>query len=156
MITTKPTNKEQKWLEAASSLGKIFSTCSRRQYCAIILSKEGRVAGMGYNGAPSGFKHCIDGGCPRAFENSEHGSVYDNCIAIHAEANALLWSDESLRSGGTLIINGPPCYGCAKLISNSGLKKVVFSYDGEYKNIDDIMNFFIKANIDIAIGEYLG
>lgn len=149
----RPNFKEQKWLKATQELANIFSTCSRKQYCAIIISKNGRVAGMGYNGGPSGLKHCDNGGCPRSSLNVEHGSVYDNCIAIHAEANALLWSDEFLREGGTLIVNGPPCYGCAKLIANSGLSRVVFPYDPDYKNIDEIINFLNLAKIQIVIGD---
>lgn len=151
----RPTDKENKWLRASYELANIFSTCSRKKYCAIIISKNGRVAGMGYNGGPSGLKHCSDGGCPRASLDVEHGSVYDNCIAIHAEANALLWSDEFLREGGTLIVNGPPCYGCAKLIANSGLGKVVFPYDSNYKNINEVINFLYNSKIQIAIGDQI-
>ena len=153
LLINKTTVKEDKWLKATEELSKIFSTCSRRQYSSIILAKNGRVIGMGYNGSPAGQSHCIDGGCPRAFTNVEHGSVYDNCVAIHAEANALLWSDYSLREGGTLFVNGPPCYSCAKLIANSGIKKVVFYLDDEYKNIDDILDFLNNSKIQIVIGE---
>jgi len=148
-----PTEKENKWLKSVEQLSKIFSTCSRRQYASIVVASNGRVVGMGYNGAPAGFKHCTDGGCPRAFTDVEHGSVYDNCVAIHAEANAILWSDASARQGGTLFVNGPPCFGCAKLIANSGISKVVFYPDEEYANIADILIFLNKAKIKIAIGE---
>lgn len=148
-----PTTKEKKWLKSTYELANIFSTCSRKKYCAIIISKTGRVAGFGYNGGPSGSKHCDDGGCPRASLNVEHGSNYDNCIAIHAEANALLWSDQFLRESGTLIVNGPPCYGCAKMIVNSGIKKVIFPYDKEYKNIDEIISFLYNSGLQIVIGD---
>jgi dCMP deaminase len=144
-------NKDLKWLTAADSLAKIFSTCSRKKYCAIILSPTGRVAGMGYNGAPSGMKHCEDGGCPRAFMDVEHGSNYENCIAIHAEANALLWSDQFMREGGTLVVNGPPCYNCAKLICNSAVKSVVCYRDELYSNFKQVTNIFNDSGIELRI-----
>ena len=99
---------------------------------AIVLSASGRTLGTGYNGAPSGAVHCVDGGCPRAASQSSHGSSYANCVAVHAEANALLHSDRSAREGGTLVINGPPCWDCSKLIAGSGIKTVVYKEDDAY------------------------
>jgi len=109
-----------------------FSTCGKRQYYAVIIDQYGVVIGTGYNGGPSGSTHCVDGGCPRLAANSTPGSSYDNCIAIHAEANALLHTDWHDRQGGTIFVNGPPCYSCAKLIANSGLTELVFYDDPDY------------------------
>lgn len=55
----------------------------------------------------------------------ESGTDYDNCIAIHAEENALLYSDPTARRRGTIYINGAPCFGCSKKLGNSGLARVV-------------------------------
>lgn len=143
--------KEIKWLDVAESIGKTFSTCSRRQYGAIIIASNGRIIGVGYNGsAPSGV-HCVDGGCPRARTDVPHGSTYDNCIAIHAEANAIIWSDQAMRTGATLVVNGPPCFGCAKLIASSGISKVVCKYDDEYQDFDAIMLFLESLNIEVKV-----
>lgn len=144
--------KDRKYLEFASYGGKLFSTCSRRQYMAIIVGRDGRIVGTGYNGAPPGMKHCIDGGCPRAQQQTEgegHGLSYDNCVAIHAESNALLYSDRSARAGGTLYINGPPCFGCAKEIANSGLRKIVFQSDPNYADIARVVHFLQEAGIKV-------
>ena len=142
-------NHEKKWLEATQKLAPIFSTCSKRQYFAVVLASNKRVAGIGYNGSPPGMGHCIDGHCPRLKQNSEAGSHYDNCIAQHAEAGALLWSDMSMRQGGTLIVNGPPCMGCAKLIASSGIKRVVCISDPDYNDFPSIRKFFYDANIEL-------
>lgn len=48
---------------------------------------------------------------------------------LHAEANALLRSDYTKRVGGTIYVNSHICYGCAKLIANSGLYRVVVDTD---------------------------
>lgn len=142
--------RELNWLKSCFHLAKTFSTCSKRQYFAVVLMANGRVAGVGYNGSPPGVPHCTDGACPRLADNSEPGSVYDNCIAHHAEANALLWSDPSLRSGGTLIVNGPPCYGCAKQIASAGIKRLVFASNPEYQNFDASLNILEQSGIDVC------
>lgn len=58
------TEKELKWLDLAESIGQIFSTCSRRKYGCLIIAKNGRIIGTGYNGSAPNSVHCIDGGCP--------------------------------------------------------------------------------------------
>lgn len=143
--------KDLKWLRIASVMAQELSTCSRRQYAAILLSKNGRQIGSGYNGSAPGSVHCNDGGCPRANSDSAHGSVYDNCIAIHAEANALVHSDYSMLEGGTLIVNGPPCYGCAKLIATSGIRKVVCQNDPHYSNFPEIVGYLRSFNIEVNV-----
>ena len=124
--------KDLKWLKTAAFAAEQFSTCAKRQYLAIILDADGFILGMGYNGSPPGMAHCSDGACPRLAENSASGSSYGNCIAVHAEANALLHTDWHQRKGGTIVVNGPPCWDCAKLISNSGLVRVVYKSDDNY------------------------
>ena len=100
---------------------------------AIVTDPHGRLLGTGYNGPPSGMTHCDEGGCPRVVNNVPSGTPYDYgpglCFAIHAEANALLYSDRSARIGGTIYVGGVPCFGCAKLIAGSGLSKVVYIHD---------------------------
>ena len=130
------TMKELKYLYSCEMQAKLFSTCGKRQYFALVIDGNGHIVGTGYNGGPSGTKHCNEGGCPRLAEGSAPGSNYDNCIAIHAEANALLHSDYSERRDGrgTIFVNGTPCYSCAKLIANSYLDRVVCIADDTYED----------------------
>lgn len=116
-------SEDIRWLRVCEFAASEFSTCAKRQYFSIVVGRNGRVVGTGYNGAPPGITHCVDGGCPRFEENSASGSSYDNCIAIHAEENALLWSDRTAREGGTVYVNGTPCWGCAKRIAGSGVAR---------------------------------
>ena len=129
-------SKDLRWLEACVRMASLFSTCTRRQYAAFIVDPTGRVIGFGYNGSPPGQPHCSDGACPRANSDVAHGSAYDSgpgrCIAVHAEANALLFSDATARAGATLYVNGPPCADCAKLIAASGVARVVHTPDDAY------------------------
>lgn len=147
------TRHEHQWLEACDLLASRFSTCARRNYMAVILAPNNRVAGIGYNGAPPGMTHCVDGGCPRATSTVPHGSAYDTpeglCVAQHAEAGALLWSDTNLRQHGTLIVNGPPCFDCARLIASSGLARVVCLHDAAYTTWAATRMFLEAAGITV-------
>lgn len=133
-------------LRLCVSASVIFSTCGKRQYAAIITDKRNRIVGMGYNGGPSDWTHCKDGGCKRLQEDSAPGSNYDNCIAVHAEQNAFL---NSLADGYTIYVNGPPCYTCAKLIVNSGCKRVVHLKDSNYTYSSDtqVIDLFYRSGI---------
>ncbi len=70
------------------------------------------------------------GSCPRRVASVVPGETsYDDgpgrCVAIHAEANALLYCDREDLVGATLYITREPCYGCEKLIDASGVSEVV-------------------------------
>lgn len=141
--------KDRKYMQLCRYAAELFSTCAKRKYAAILIDAKNHVVGMGYNGGPSGFDHCEDGGCPRYTQNSAPGSSYDNCISIHAEQNALLHCDYSLEPT-KMYINGPPCFTCAKLIANSTVKKVFYLDDSSYtySNWKEVESFLNKANVE--------
>lgn len=139
----------EEWLLFCGAGASIFSRCSRRSYFSLVLASDGRVLGTGYNGAPAGLPNCSDGGCPRASADVAHGSPYGNCIAVHAEANALLHSDRSGRTGGTLYVNGPPCWDCSKLIAGSGIKTVVHTPDEAYADWPKCLGLLQSVGIDV-------
>lgn len=144
----KLSKKDIQYLNLCISAAKNFSTCAKRQYACVLLDKNGHIVGMGYNGGPSGFEHCVDGGCPRLKDNSPNGSNYDNCIAIHAEANALIHSDYS-SNAYKLYVNGPPCFSCAKLIANSTVKHVYYIEDEFYLDWKKVSSFLAKAGVEL-------
>jgi dCMP deaminase len=125
------------------------SNCVRRKHGAVIV-KNRRISSTGYNGPPSGHPHCDEGACPRADTESPSGWGYDTCIAIHAEANAILYSSPVEREGASVYITGVPCFTCAKLIANSGITEVVAS--GEpYEGWDDVRAFMLACNVRVRI-----
>jgi dCMP deaminase len=130
-------------------MAEIFSTCAKKKYCAVLVDKLGHIVGVGYNGGPSGYAHCDEGGCPRYLEDSPSGSNYDNCIAIHAEANALIHSDYSSRAID-IYVNGPPCFSCAKLISNSTIKNLYYVKDEHYSNWENVRSFLSQCGINLV------
>ena len=100
--------------------------CRRRQVGAVIVDSDHRVIATGYNGAPAGQAGCLEGACPRGLATAEEVaaySSYDNCIAIHAEANALLYARTSCK-GATVYITDRPCLACYKLLTAAGVARV--------------------------------
>jgi dCMP deaminase len=140
------TKKDIQYMKMCIAISEIFSTCAKRKYASVLVDDNGHVVGMGYNGGPSGFVHCEDGGCPRLAEESPGGSIYDNCIAVHAEANAIIHSDYS-SNYKKIYVNGPPCFSCAKLIANSTITDVYYKSDSSYKNWEEVKLFLSKANV---------
>lgn len=142
----------QSWDEYFLGLAQAASTratCTRRKHGAVI-AKDRRIVATGYNGAPSGYPHCADGACPRARSDAPQGHEYDECIAIHAEANALLFSAPEERTGATLYCTGAPCFGCAKLIANSGIAEVVAG-GGRYEGWSRVQDFLREADVRVRL-----
>lgn len=98
--------------------------CTRRQVGCVLVDYQHRVIGTGYNGAEPGGPSCLAGECPRGRSDAPRTEDYSNCVAIHAEANALLFSRVSAR-GATAYVTSPVCDGCAKLLRGVGVIRVV-------------------------------
>lgn len=108
--------------------------CTRAQHGAVVV-KDHRIVATGYNGAPAGRPGCAsDGMCPRGQSDVPSLSSYDSgpgmCIAVHAEANALLYSDRAGTEGSTVYITGPPCGGCEKLMMGAGVASAKWLMSG--------------------------
>ncbi|QUI20912.1 cytidine/deoxycytidylate deaminase family protein [Vallitalea pronyensis] len=106
------------------------STCLRRKVGAVIV-KDRRILTSGYNGAPSGCKHCEEVGCLREELGIPSGQRHELCRASHAEQNAIVQAAMHGVSieGGTIYVTAQPCVICSKLIINAGIKRVVFKGD---------------------------
>jgi dCMP deaminase len=119
--------------------------CTRRQASAVIV-KRNRICSTGYNGAPAGHLGCASSNaCPRGRLSTaelQSYSSYDTgpgaCIAVHAEANALLYANREQTEGATLYTWSSteaqePCQGCWRLIQGAGIARVVWT-GGEWNN----------------------
>ena len=67
------------------------AACLGRHVGAILVADQ-RIIATGYNGTPTGFPNCDEGGCHRCAhpDDYEQGRGYDVCICVHAEQNAVL------------------------------------------------------------------
>jgi len=103
------------------------STCLRRTVGAVVV-KDKRMLTTGYNGAPSGTRHCRETGCLREKLNVPSGERHELCRGIHAEQNAIIQAalhGVSIKDS-TLYCTNLPCSICAKMIINAGIKKIVY------------------------------
>lgn len=106
------------------------STCLRRQVGAIIV-KDKRILATGYNGAPTGCRHCLDIGCLRDELGIPSGERHELCRAVHAEQNAIAQAAQHGISvaGATLYVTHQPCVMCAKIVINAGIERIIYSGD---------------------------
>ena len=95
---------------------------------ACIVDDGRRIVGLGYNGMPRGLD---DDDMPWARANTNQ--LFNKYKYVtHAEVNAILNSKGSYSShvnGGTLYVTLFPCENCAKMIIQSGIKKIVYLKD---------------------------
>lgn len=96
-------------------------TCARRQVAAIITDARGRLLGAGFNGVPRTFTHCTDHPCKGV---DDLAGDTRNCLAVHAEINAMLQCSER-ENMHTMYCSCSPCFECAKAILNTSIKEVI-------------------------------
>lgn len=104
--------------------------CTRSQVGALIANAQNEVRGTGYNGAPAGVPGCASAGaCPRGKLSADEcapTSDYSNCLADHAERNAIRHCPPGELLGATLYVTREPCPACWTLIRACGIKRVVY------------------------------
>ena len=92
------------------------SYCHRRKVGAIIV-RDSMIISDGFNGTPSGFENVCE-------DDAGQTKPY----VLHAEANAITKVARSNNSsdGATMYVTASPCVECAKLIIQSGIKRMVY------------------------------
>lgn len=127
-------NKDNFFLDIAKQVAKA-SYCKRRQVGAVIV-KDDNIISFGYNGTISGFPNECE--CDNVTKQD----------VLHAESNAIAKCCKSSYSsdGATMYITLSPCFECAKIIIQSGIKKVVY-----FQNYTDLsgIDLLIKSKIDV-------
>jgi len=126
---------DRRYLEMARIWGQ-NSYCVRRKVGALLV-KDKMIISDGYNGTPSGFENICE---------DEHQVTKP--YVLHAEANAITKVAKSNNSseGSTMYCTASPCLECAKLIIQSGIKRVVY---GEMYRIDDGIRLLERAGIEL-------
>ncbi|WP_195572643.1 deoxycytidylate deaminase [Paenibacillus sp. 1001270B_150601_E10] len=126
------------------------SQCPRRHVGAVLVQGK-KLLGTAYNGAPMGVPDCSEAGCMIAeqFElvthpdGTEEMVKKERCIrTIHAEQNLLLFTDRMDREGATVYVTDQPCWTCANMLANSGVKEIVFHrpYPKDTDKVTAMMN----------------
>jgi dCMP deaminase len=138
---------KEKFKRAYMQTAQTFAELShaRRLKVGAIVVKEDRIISIGYNGTPAGW----DNNCEDETQY-EDGSVIlkTKSEVLHAEMNAIAKLAKSIESGdgADLFVTHSPCLECAKLIYQSGIRRVFYSL--EYRNNEGVV-FLEKSGVEI-------
>ncbi|MGI5827203.1 MAG: deoxycytidylate deaminase [Patescibacteria group bacterium] len=147
--TTRPS-----WDEYFSQLAVMVGTrgtCDRGR-CGAIITKDRRIVSTGYAGSPVGCRHCDEIGHELHLVTHEDGSETKHCIrTTHAEQNAICQAARFgiALDGGTIYVKMSPCYACAKMIINAGIKRVVCNQD--YQDSKRSKEIFKEAGVEFVL-----
>lgn len=136
-------DKQEKLDERYLRMARIWaenSYCKRRQVGALVV-KDKMIISDGYNGTPSGFENVC-----------EDANGITKPYVLHAEANAItkLARSGNNSDGSTLYVTASPCIECAKLIIQSGIRRVVY---GEKYRLTDGIDLLKRAGIEVVYKE---
>ena len=146
---TRPDSDEY-FLKIASVVAE-RSTC-RRHHVGAVAVRDKHILATGYNGAPAGFKDCLELGCLRDELHIPSGTRQEICRGIHAEQNVIIQASlhgVSLE-GSTIYATHTPCVLCAKMLVNARIKRYV-----SFGRYDDnaFIDLFQEAGIELDINE---
>jgi dCMP deaminase len=127
------------------------ATCDRGRNGAVIV-KNKRILTTGYVGSPIGLPHCDEVGHMLHNVVDESGKISKHCVrTIHAEQNAILQAalHGVSTEGATIYVKFVPCFACAKMIINAGIKRVVS--ERRYHADELTRKIFKEAQIELVI-----
>lgn len=151
-----------KLVQAYMKTAETFAELShaRRLHVGAIVVKDDRIISIGYNGMPAGWdNNCEDKIYSNDYTDNtdyweyqeEDGTSYNlktKPEVLHAETNAIAKLARSSDSGlgADIFITHSPCLDCAKLIYQSGIKRVW--YGAEYRSSDGPA-FLRKSGVEV-------
>lgn len=148
--------KRPSWDEYFLEIAKLVGTrgtCDRGRNGAVIV-KNKRILTSGYVGSPMGMPHCDEAGHLMSDVVNPDGSISKHCVrTLHAEQNAIIQAalHGISTDGSTLYVKFEPCFTCAKMLINAGIKRVVCQK--KYHAADLTRKFFNEAGVEIVYME---
>jgi len=127
---------KEKFKQAYMDTARRFAELShaRRLKVGAIVVKDDRIISIGYNGMPAGW----DNNCEVVvgYNINNEPELKTRPEVLHAETNAISKLARSSESGldADMFITHSPCLDCAKLIHQSGIKRVFYreAYRDDY------------------------
>ncbi len=141
---------DEYFLNLAITIGS-RGTCDRGR-AGCVIAKNKRIVSTGYVGSPIGLPHCDEVGHEFHTVEQIDGTKSKHCIrTTHAEQNAICQAARFgiALEGSTLYCKMTPCYTCAKMIINAGIKRVVCSQD--YHASARSKEIFKEAKVDFQL-----
>lgn len=142
----------ESYFMGVSILSSFRSKDNKTQVGACIVDTNNRILGIGYNGLPRGLSD--DEKCHWNDEDDSDKLNSKHSYVIHAEINAILNTNNRNLEGSTMYVKLHPCPNCAKIIIQSGIKKVIYLEKKE-KNIEVVTSMFKKTNVECVEFESL-
>jgi len=117
------------------------STCLRRKVGAVLV-RDKRMLATGYNGPPTGIRHCAEVGCLRDKLGIPSGERHELCRGLHAEQNAIIQAalHGVSTKDSTIYCTNHPCIICSKMIINSGITSVIYKDDYNDDLAEEMLN----------------
>jgi len=141
---------DEYFIEISKTVAK-RATCDRgRSGCVIAKNKQ--ILVTGYVGSPIGLPHCDEVGHQMKTLIHEDGRQSQHCVrTAHAEQNAICQAAKLgiPIDGATLYCKMTPCSVCAKMIINSGIKRVVC--EKKYHDGKESEDLFKQAGVALEI-----
>lgn len=140
---------DEYFLKIAEMVGT-RGTCDRGRNGAVLV-KNKRILTTGYVGSPMGLPHCDEVGHMIHDVINIDGKITKHCIrTVHAEQNAILQAalHGISTDGATLYAKFEPCFTCAKMIINAGIKRIVCQR--KYHAAELTRKFLKDAGVEIV------
>lgn len=116
----------EKWLAECDRVSQV-NLCTHRDVGAVIIKGE-EVVSTGRNTMP-GHDACSLGGCPRGrLAPGEGRADYSDCVAVHAEMNAIIKAGIALCRGSLLVVNSVPCHLCFRLARGALIDTIAYRH----------------------------
>lgn len=141
---------DKRFMQIAETVAAWSSCCQPNRQIGAVIARNKRILTTGYNGAGSGIVSCVEKEeCLRRNRGIESGTQHEVCYAVHAEQNAIIQAARIGISieGATLYCTHQPCVICAKMIINSGIRRVVYK-EGYPDNF--ALQLFEEAEVDLC------
>lgn len=138
-----------RWIRQAEEVKTWSKDPSTKVGCIFV--RNNRLVSSGYNGFPSGI---LDS------EIRLNDREFKNKIIVHAERNAIAWAaKEGVSTNGcTAYVTFHPCCGCASLLIEVGVEKIVcpspLIHSGRWKEDFAVSSdILLEANIPVLYYE---
>lgn len=120
-----------------------------------VLVRDDQIISTGINGTPKNYRNCEQHFCGCSEEYiKKHHHEWSNKYEIHAEMNAVLRAERSVK-GAVAYCTHSPCFNCTKHLLAAGIKDIY--YRTRYhrltdEDLKDILSY-TKSNYAIYKGE---